>query len=169
MRSKLLTLALFLPILTATPALAQNGRGAPSGAEISAKARNVRLQHARAGYGKFDGKDMKMTPADLRAVAKSLEDIKAGQVVGVLENGAEGDETGLPPGKYNLYVAHVDGEWKGYAEANGRIVSPAIRAMVTENAVASQEPQFMAQGWCYFISWQQLGLLWLPGGIYLCF
>lgn len=168
MRS-ILTISLLMSALIASPAMAQRGRGAPHGSEIAAKAKATRFDRSNVGEGVFQGQRMAMTPANLKGVASSLDDIKAGQVVGVLENGAAGDETGLPPGRYNLYVAYVDGQWQGYAEAGGQIVSPAIRAIVSEQPVAARAPQFHEQGWCFFVSWQQLGLLWLPGGIYLCF
>jgi hypothetical protein len=51
---------------------------------------------------------MKLTPAILDGV--TADDLKAGQVIGVMENGAAGDETGLPPGRYNLFAAYVDGQ-----------------------------------------------------------
>jgi hypothetical protein len=95
---------------------------------------------------------MAFTPADLSQL-KSLDDLKAGQVVGQLENDAAGDETGLPPGKYNLYVARVDGRWRAYAESGGQIVKEAARADVQSSGQAptGKKPQFRAQGWCFTV------------------
>ena len=78
------------------------------------------------------------------AAGKRPED---GVFLGVLENGAAGDETGLPPGRYNLYAAQVGGVWKGYAESNGQIVRQAIRASTTPGTPGAK-PQFNERGWC---------------------
>lgn len=68
------------------------------------------------------------------------DELKAGQIIGVMENGAAGDETGLPRGRYNLFVAYVDGQWRGYAESGGKIVSPAIRTSIVESPAEDYDP-----------------------------
>ena len=93
---------------------------------------------------------MKLTPAVLDGVTP--DELKAGQVLGVMENGAAGDETGLPPGRYNLFVAYVDGQWRGYAESGGKIVSPAIRTSIA-NVTPTKTPQFKEKGWCFLAFW----------------
>ena len=45
-----------------------------------------------------------------------------GQVIGVLETEAQGDETSLPPGKCNLFLAKEGNDCHTYAESGGRIV-----------------------------------------------
>jgi hypothetical protein len=143
-RYVLLTIAL---CALASSGRAQNGRGAPTGAEIAQKARSAKFNHANSGGGTFQGKAMKLTPATLTGV--SLDQLKAGQVVGQLDAGAAGDETGLPPGRYNLYMAYVDGQWRAYAESGGRIASPAI---LTELSTSSgKAPQFVEKGWCFYV------------------
>jgi hypothetical protein len=174
MRFQLLT-ALALGTVIAglpTPSAAQGRRGAPTGAEIAAKARAVRLDRANAGVGEFQGKRMSFTPA-LLPQFKSIDDLKAGQVVGLLENGAVGDETGLPPGRYNLFVAEVDGQWRAYAEAGGQIVGEAIRTTIQTDEGAGRpadqasrgKPQFIVQGWC----WQQVLWPWPYIAVTICF
>jgi hypothetical protein len=97
MRSNFVLIAT-LPILiiaaVAGPTAAQR-RGPPTGAEIALKARTARFSAANAGVGTFHGKTMKLTPAVLDGVTP--DELKAGQILGVMENGAAGDETGLPP------------------------------------------------------------------------
>jgi hypothetical protein len=93
------------------------------------------------------GKPFKFTPAQIPAKTDKPGDGK-GSFLGVLENGAIGDETGLPAGKYNLYVADVNGQLKGYAEANGQIVKEAIRATSTPASEGAKgRPQFIEKGW----------------------
>ena len=93
------------------------------------------------------GKPFKFTPTQAPMKGDKPADSESG-FLGVLENGAIGDETGLPPGKYNLYFANVNGQIKGYAEANGRIVKEAIRATSTPAAANERgKPQFGEKGW----------------------
>ena len=137
-------------VLAAQPALAQGdaakvpaGRSnPPTGVEIAAAARASTLDGANAITATLLGKPFKFTPAQARP--KTIPD--AGVFLGVLENGAMGDETGLPPGKYNLFAARVGGQWKGYAESNGQIAREAIR--VRTDAAVGAKPQFSEKGWC---------------------
>src|SRR5688572_16964008 len=132
------------------PARAQGGgtkalagrSSAPTGAEIAAAARAGNLDVGNAITATLLSKPFKFTPA--RVQERTLP--QAGVFLGVLENGAAGDETGLPPGKYNLFVAQVGGQWKGYAESNGQIAREAIR--VRTDATPGAKPQFREQGWC---------------------
>ncbi len=120
---------------------------APSGAEIAAAARAGRLDTANVGTATMFGKPFKFTPVQPGSKADP-PDAGKGVFLGVLENGAVGDETGLPPGKYNLFVADVNGQIKGYAEANGRIVKEAIRANVTPAPEGARtKPVFQEKGW----------------------
>ena len=142
--------AALLIIVAGTWAAAQRGNApkprttAPTGSEIAAAARAARLDTANVATATMFGKPFKFTPAQLPAKADKPDDGK-GDFLGVLENGAVGDETGLPPGKYNLFVADVNGQLKGYAEANGRIVKEAIR--VSSAPGAKGRPQFIEKGW----------------------
>ena len=149
-----ITAGLLIVIATGTWAAAQRGEAqksrttAPTGAEIAAAARAARLDTGNVATATMFGKPFKFTPAQIPTEAEPITEGK-GQFLGVLENGAVGDETGLPPGKYNLYVATVNGQLKGYAEANGRIVKEAIRA--TSHEGAKGRPQFNEKGWAVYV------------------
>lgn len=122
--------------------------GAPSGAEIAAAARAGRLDPGNAATATLFGKVFKFTPVQT-AVDKSATDDGKGQFLGVLENGAAGDETGLPAGKYNLFCANVASQQKCYAEANGQIAREGLRTTATSAAAGSKaRPRFEEKGWC---------------------
>ena len=122
--------------------------GPPSGAEIAAAARAARLDPGNAASATLFGKAFKFTPVQVTEDKSSTDDGK-GQFLGVLENGAPGDETGLPAGKYNLFFANVAGQQKCYAEANGQIVREGLRSTSTSAAPGSKaRPRFEEKGWC---------------------
>ena len=148
-----ITAGLLMMVATGTWAAGQRGQGqksratAPNGPEIAAAARAARLDSGNAATATMFGKPFKFTPAHVPSKADKPDDGK-GEFLGVLENGAAGDETGLPPGKYNLYVANVNGQLKGYAEANGQIAKEAIRTTSTPaQEGAKGRPQFIEKGW----------------------
>ncbi|HEU4721891.1 MAG TPA: Ig-like domain-containing protein [Gemmatimonadaceae bacterium] len=117
----------------------------PTGAEIALKARTMRLDRANAGLGEFQGKRISFTPAVLDPRA----DLAAGQVIGLLENDVEGDETGLPPGRYNVFAVQLPDGWHVYAESGGQIVREALRVTVTarKGTVAEKKPRIRPVGW----------------------
>ena len=136
--------------IAARPAVAQRsaekaaGRSTPpNGAEIAVAARAGTLDPAQMITATLLGKPFKFTPARVSAGVAA----DGGVFLGVLENGAAGDETGLPPGRYNLFAAQVGGQWKGYAESNGQIVRQAIRASSTTGSPGTK-PYFTERGWC---------------------
>jgi hypothetical protein len=148
-----ITAGLLMVVATGTWAAGQRGEApksrptAPNGSEIAAAARTARLDTGNAASATMFGKPFKFTPAQVKTKADTADEGK-GAFLGVLENGAVGDETGLPPGKYNLFVANVTGQLKGYAEANGQIVKEAIRATSTPaQEGAKGRPQFNEKGW----------------------
>ncbi len=147
-----ITAGLLMAVATVTWAAGQRGEASksratpPNGSEIAAAARTARLDTGNAATAIMFGKPFKFTPAQVEAAAKTDKpDDRNGAFLGVLESGAAGDETGLPPGKYNLYVANLNGQLKGYAEANGQIVKEAIRVSAQEGAKG--RPQFNEKGW----------------------
>lgn len=97
-------------------------KGPPNGAEIAAKARSIRLDVSRAAETMVGGKRVKFTPA-----AQSKTEDADGQVIGQMENDAPGDETGLAPGKYDVYFRAVNNEYEAFAESNGAIARKAAR------------------------------------------
>ena len=135
-------------LATAAPmAMAQRGPRAekPTGAEIALKARTARLDHANAGKGEFQGKPITFTPALLPPRA----DLASGQIIGVLENDVEGDETGLPPGKYDVFAARLEDGWHVYAASGGQIVREALRVDVVRRPgqPAEKKPRIRPKGW----------------------
>ncbi|MEE9441352.1 MAG: hypothetical protein V3V99_01640, partial [candidate division Zixibacteria bacterium] len=125
----------------------------PTAEEIVEKAKRIRLHEKGTAYGKKDGKGAKFTPADTSHI-KTLDEFEEGQVIGVLENEFEGDETGLPVGKHNMYLANVGGDWHVYAESGGSIVAEAVRVDVEYHKVGdrkSTKPTFNPHGWCFCV------------------
>lgn len=129
------------------PAAAQRGPRAanPTGAEIAMKARSARLDRASAGQGQFQGQPIIFTPAALAPRA----DLAAGQVIGTLENSVAGDETGLPPGKYNVFAARLADGWHVYAESGGQIVKEALNVRIVRRPgqPADKRPRIRPKGW----------------------
>jgi len=146
------TAALLMVVVAGTWAADQRGQGpksrttTPNGSEIAAAARAARLDAGNVATATMFGKPFKFTPSQAPAKTDKPDDGNDG-FLGVLENGAVGDETGLPPGKYNLYFANVNGQLKGYAEANGQIVKEAIRVTATPAPDGKGRPQFIEKGW----------------------
>jgi uncharacterized protein YjdB len=141
-------------LLIATPLLAAASRATaqrgpraekPTGAEIALKARTARLDRANAGKGEFQGKPITFTPALLPPRA----DLASGQIIGVLENDVEGDETGLPPGKYDVFAARLEDGWHVYAASGGEIVREALRVEVVRRPgqPAEKKPRIRPKGW----------------------
>ena len=135
-------------IVTVAPAtMAQRGPRAdkPTGAEIALQARRARLDRANAGLGQFQGKRIAFTPALLDPRA----DLSSGQVIGVLENDVDGDETGLPAGRYNVFAAQLADGWHVYAESAGQIVREALRVTVTRRPgnPTEKKPRIRPVGW----------------------
>jgi hypothetical protein len=119
---------------------------APSASEMAAAARAGTLDAANTVTSTILGKQFKFTAAGKSQVPTATG--TAVRFVGVLENGAAGDETGLPPGRYNLTLVQVNGQWKGYAESGGSFVGNAIRASYGPASTASTKPAFHEKGWC---------------------
>ena len=144
-------LAATLLALATQPAAAQRDvqRGTraakPTGAEIALKARTARLDRVNSGKGEFQGKPITFTPA----VLPPRVDLAGGQVIGILENEVEGDETGLPPGKYNVFAARLADGWHVYAESGGEIVREALRVELVRRPgqPAEKKPRIRPKGW----------------------
>ncbi len=145
-----------LILLIGLPALAAR-KDKPEGREIAEKARAAKLDYENAVIGEKGGRRVKFTsavPGQLRTDA----DVEDGQVVGLLETEASGDESSLPPGTYYVFLAKVGNTWHAYAESGGMIVAEAARANVEKmtGKPVSGKPVFRAEGWCvsfYFCGW----------------
>ncbi len=125
----------------------------PNGTEIAEKAKGIRLQEDRALQAKKDGKNIKFVPSDLGRV-KSLDEFENGQVMGVLDTEAEGDETGLPPGKYNIFLSNIDGKWQAFAESGGKIAAASARVDINHHKMEERKTTkttFNQTGWCFCV------------------
>ncbi len=140
---------LLVMCIFALPAVAAR-KEKPTGKEIADKAKAAKLDNANATVGEKGAKKIKLTPADLSQV-KSQAEFEDGQVLGVLETEATGDETPLSPGKYNLCLAKVGNDWHIYAESGGNVAAEALRVRVeaAREKPASKKPEFHPQGWCW--------------------
>src|SRR4051794_35218383 len=83
----------------------------PSGSEIADEAGKTTLDKEGAvekHYGK--GSDVvRFVPA--KPGGKTMSDFARGAVVGMLDIDRRGDLTGLPAGKYHVYVKQIKGDW----------------------------------------------------------
>ncbi len=125
----------------------------PTGPEIAEKAKGIRLLKSKTAHGTKDGKSIRYVPANLGHVS-ALEELEEGQVIGVLENDLEGDETGLPVGEHNMFLTKVDGEWHVYAESGGNVVAEALRVDVNHYKLEERKPTtpaFNPNGWCWCV------------------
>ena len=124
----------------------------PTGREIAEKARNIRLDKDNSVRGMKGGKSVEFTGVKLNPLA-SMDELEEGQVIGVLETEIEGDETGLPVGKYNMFITKENGDWHIYAESGGEVAGKAIRVSVKRHSWGDKEvdkPRFEEEGWCLF-------------------
>ena len=133
-----------LMCVLATPVFAAR-KERPSGAEIAQKARLAVLDSANSATAEKNGKKIKFTPANLDQV-KGETELEEGQALGLLENEAPGDETGLPPGKYNLFAAKVGNDWHVYAESGGNIVGEGIRVRVEKGKGSKKKAEIRPEG-----------------------
>jgi hypothetical protein len=125
-------------------------KAAPTGQEIAQKAKATKLDRAHATVAELKGKKIVFTPADLHQVKHPTE-LEAGRVIGTLETEAVGDETGLPPGNYHVFVAKVGDQWHAYAEAGGVVVKEAVRVRMerAKDRPLNPKPEFREEGWCF--------------------
>lgn len=167
--SKSSGVVLFLACLSLTALPAQAARkDKPAGQEISEKAKAVKLDPANAATAERGGKKIKVTPVDLSHV-KTEADLEDGQVVGVLETEVAGDETGLPPGKYHIFVAKVGDVWHAYAESGGTIAAEAKRVRVERTKEKpTKKADIRLQGWCTELCDTQLYFFGGPIAFWAC-
>jgi hypothetical protein len=123
---------------------------APTGKEISEKAKAARLDTGNKGEGEKGGKKSTLTPAHLGHL-KSADDLEEGQFIGVLETEIPGDRAGLPPGKYNLFIAKVGGDWQVYAESGGEVVAEAASVVERPDTPKGMKPQFSEGSFCWWV------------------
>ena len=122
----------------------------PSGNEIADEAGKANLQKDRAvekRYGR--GSDVvRFVPAHIGG--KTMEDYARGAVVGLLDIDRKGAETGLPAGKYHVYVKQIKGSWDAFYEKDGHIVKDAVGVHFDDKG--HPEPKFKDNGDCVLYS-----------------
>lgn len=121
-------------------------REKPKGSYIASKSSKVKLDHANMVTATILNKKVTFTPAFF--VTDSLGN---GKIMGVLETEIAGDETNLPPGKYNIYVANVKGKLHCYAESNGKIIKEAARVELVDTQL-KERAEIFPKGWGISIS-----------------
>ncbi len=120
----------------------------PAGREIAEKAKAAKLDRGSATTGEKGGKRITITPAILDQLKNETE-LEDGQVIGLLETEAAGDETALAPGTYNLFLAKVGNKWHAYAESGGKIAAEAVRVNLEKtDKPAGTKPEVITEGWC---------------------
>src|SRR5437762_10668135 len=89
-----------------------NANRRPSGNEIAQEAANAKFLKEKAiekRYGK--GSDVvRFVPVHIGGM--KMEDYARGAVVGLLDIDRKGDLTGLPAGKYHVYVKKIKDDWR---------------------------------------------------------
>jgi hypothetical protein len=126
----------------------------PNGKALAKRAQGAKLRKDKVVTGRKNGKTIRFTVREQKHPLVE-DDLEQGTFVGVMETEHEGDETGLPPGKYNLHVALVNGELVGYAEADGVIIKKAARVTHGWREAAPGEdpplPEFREEGFAWLI------------------
>jgi hypothetical protein len=117
-------------------------KAAPTGQEIAGKAKAAKLDIANSTTAVVQGRKIKVTPAN-----PARAQLADGEMVGVLDTELKGDETNLPPGKYNLFVAKVGEKWHCYAEQDGKIIEEAVGVTVDEKKPGPKKPMINPKGW----------------------
>lgn len=93
----------------------------PTGKEVAQKAKSAKFHPENSTTVKKGGKQIKATPANLRHVTE--QELEQGQVIGLLETELDEKTTGLPPGKYHMWMAKVEDQWQVLAESGGTVVA----------------------------------------------
>jgi hypothetical protein len=123
---------------------------APTGKDISEKAKAAKLDTANRSSGEKGGKKATLTPAQLDHV-KSLEELEQGQFIGELDTEIAGDKANLAPGKYNMFIAKVGNDWHVYAESGGNVVGEAANVVERKDTPAKMKPKFREGSFCWWV------------------
>jgi len=132
---------------------------APSGKEISDKAKAAKHDIANAVTATKGDKKIKFTPADFGHI-KSITELEDGQFIGELETEVEGDKAGLPPGKYNALLTKIGSDWHVYAESGGQVVAEAISVVERKDTPHHMKPQYSEGSFCWWVWLVVTGFQW---------
>jgi hypothetical protein len=122
----------------------------PAGREIRRDAEQVSYDKSRMiqkKYGKGDDV-IRFTPVIIGGL--KMRDFSRGTVIGMLDIDRKGEGTGLPAGKYHVYVKQIRGDWATFYEKDGNIVKDAVGVHFYEEG--QREPKFKDDGECVLYS-----------------
>ena len=125
----------------------------PSGNDIADEAGKAKFDKGHAIEKKYKNGDIiKFVPAD-RGNNDTVADFARGAVLGILDIDRKGDYTGLPAGKYHVYVKQVKNDWMSFYERDGHIVKDAVGVHYLDPG--QPEPKFKDNGDCVvFRHWE---------------
>ena len=124
----------------------------PSGRDIADEADKAKFEKGHAVEKKYKNGDIiRFIPVDRSK--DTVGDFARGAIVGLLDIDRKGDQTGLPAGKYHVYVKMVKNDWEAFYEKDGHIVKDAVGVHYVENG--ESEPKFKDGGDCVlFAHWE---------------
>jgi len=99
----------------------------PSGREIAQEAGQVtylKNETIEKKYGKGSQDTIRFTPVHIGGL--KMRDFARGTVMGILDFDRKGDATGLPAGKYHVYIKQIKGDWASFYEKDGHVVKDAV-------------------------------------------
>src|SRR4051812_42243331 len=125
----------------------------PSGSDIANEAGKAKFEKNRAVEKKYkNGDTIRFIPAD-PGKNDTVPDFARGAVLGILDIDRKGEQTGLPAGKYHVYVKLVKKDWMSFYERDGHIVKDAVG--VRYLSPASPEPKFKDDAECVaYMHWE---------------
>src|SRR5436853_2608007 len=99
----------------------------PSGNDIADEAGRAKFDKGRAVEKKYKNGDIiRFVPVERSKSSDTVSDFAQGAVLGILDIDRKGDQTGLPAGKYHVYVKQVKNDWMSFYEKDGHIVKDAV-------------------------------------------
>jgi hypothetical protein len=111
----------------------------PSGRQIREEAGQVTFDKSREIHKKQgQGDVIRFTPVKIGGLR--MRDFARGTVIGLLDIDRKGEATGLPPGKYHVYIKLIRGDWSTFYEKDGNIVKDAVGVHYHEEG--RKEPVF---------------------------
>ena len=125
----------------------------PSGGDIADEAAKAKFEKGKSIEKKLKNGDViRFVPAD-RGKNDTVGDFAKGAIVGLLDIDRKGEQTGLPPGKYHVYVKQVKSDWMSFYEKDGHIVKDAVGVKYLDPG--SPEPKFKDDAECVaYIHWE---------------
>ncbi|SRR5258705_14012967 len=125
----------------------------PSGSDIADEAGKAKFDNGRAVEKKYKNGDIIRFIPTPRGKNDTVPEYARGAVLGILDIDRKGEQTGLPAGKYHVYVKLVKSDWMSFYEKDGHIVKDAVG--VHYLTPASLEPKFKDNGDCVaYLHWE---------------